>query len=84
MSNSVASAINPSVPEPVITRKCEECEEVIPIQRVRTIPSVRLCVECQEDAEREGRFQRHRGSFDIRFKNDEIESMEMNVVRGAV
>lgn len=32
--------------------QCEECGEDIPIERQRLVPGVRLCVYCQELAER--------------------------------
>ena len=34
---------------------CEECGEPIPEARRRALPGVRLCVECQEEADREQR-----------------------------
>jgi len=32
---------------------CEECGTPIPQARRRALPSVRLCIHCQEDADRE-------------------------------
>lgn len=32
--------------------ECEECENPIPIARLRAIPTARRCIECQEAAER--------------------------------
>lgn len=32
-------------------RECEECGEEIPEARRRAVPGVRLCVECQADAD---------------------------------
>lgn len=34
---------------------CEECGEPIPEARRRALPGVRLCVECQEEVDREQR-----------------------------
>ena len=34
---------------------CEECDEPIPEARRRALPGVRLCVACQEEADREQR-----------------------------
>lgn len=32
---------------------CEECEAIIPEMRRQAIPGVRLCIECQSEAEKE-------------------------------
>ena len=32
---------------------CEECDQVIPLQRRQAIPGVRLCVACQSAAEKQ-------------------------------
>ncbi|MBY6203422.1 DksA/TraR family C4-type zinc finger protein [Halomonas denitrificans] len=32
-------------------RECEECGEVIPEARRRAVPGVRLCIECQAEAD---------------------------------
>lgn len=32
---------------------CEQCEEVIPEARRKAIPGVRLCVDCQAEAEKQ-------------------------------
>ena len=37
---------------------CEECEEEIAQARLGALPFSRLCVACQEDREKEARFQR--------------------------
>lgn len=34
---------------------CEECDELIPLQRRKAVPSCRLCVHCQSDFESEKR-----------------------------
>lgn len=62
-------------------KECEYCEEVIPQKRLLARPGVKLCVSCQEDEEKSGRYQKHKMSVDIRFKGDEIESYEQTVVR---
>ena len=38
---------------PSLTR-CEECEKPIPLARQKAVPGVRLCVACQEAADRPG------------------------------
>lgn len=62
-------------------KECEYCEEEIPQKRLLARPGVKLCVICQEDEEKSGRYQKHKMSVDIRFKGDEIESYEQTVVR---
>ena len=32
---------------------CEECEEEIPLARRKALPGVRLCIHCQEEADKE-------------------------------
>lgn len=32
---------------------CEECGEPIPLQRRKAIPGVRLCLECQQEADKD-------------------------------
>lgn len=63
-------------------RLCEDCDEEIPSERLAVKPHATLCLSCQTDAEREGRFTRHRMGTDIQFKGDEVENMETYVVRG--
>lgn len=35
--------------------RCEECDAEIPLARREAVPGVRLCVQCQEAADREER-----------------------------
>lgn len=32
---------------------CEECAEPIPVARQKALPGVRLCLQCQEEADKE-------------------------------
>jgi phage/conjugal plasmid C-4 type zinc finger TraR family protein len=50
---------------------CEECEEPIPEGRRLAVPGVRLCVQCQAEADRERRrdeLYNRRGSKDSQLK----------------
>lgn len=50
---------------------CEECGEEIPEARRRAIPGVRLCVECQEQVDKENRavsLYNRRGSKDSQLR----------------
>ncbi len=40
---------------------CEDCEEEIAQARLEALPFTRLCVACQEEREKEARFQRRIG-----------------------
>ncbi len=40
---------------------CEECEEEIAQARLEALPFTRLCIACQEEREKEARFQRRVG-----------------------
>ncbi len=33
--------------------QCEECGEAIPVARRKAVPGVRLCISCQESADKE-------------------------------
>ena len=41
------------IPRGESLQNCEECEAQIPEARRQAVPGVRLCVSCQEDADRE-------------------------------
>ena len=47
--------------------RCEECDEPIPEARRKAMPGVRLCVACQEAADRE---QREAGGINRRGSKD--------------
>jgi hypothetical protein len=61
---------------------CENCGDTIGAARLRANPHAKCCVDCQESLERQGKFTRHRMSYSVRFKGDEIESMDSILVRG--
>jgi phage/conjugal plasmid C-4 type zinc finger TraR family protein len=46
---------------------CEECEEAIPEARRLAVPGVRLCVQCQSEADR---LQGHRSLYNRRGSMD--------------
>lgn len=50
---------------------CEECGEPIPEGRRRAVPGVRLCVDCQEDADKQSHaaeLYNRRGSKDSQLR----------------
>ena len=50
---------------------CEECEAEIPLLRRQAVPGVRLCVRCQEMADKEAHFftgYNRRGSKDSQLR----------------
>ena len=52
-------------------RECAECGEPIPEARRRALPGVQLCIACQEEADKQQRFQaayNWRGSKDSQLK----------------
>lgn len=63
-------------------KPCIDCGDPIPPGRLAAKPNAPRCFDCQEDVEKKGGHQRHRMSTDVRFKGDEIESMESELVRG--
>lgn len=44
-----------NLPQGVSLQYCEECGETIPEARRRALPGVRLCITCQEEADKEQR-----------------------------
>lgn len=64
-------------------RECRDCGEEIGKQRLKVKPDATMCVECQQKAEREGRFQKHRMDYVVKPNGGgEVESMETFLVRG--
>lgn len=62
--------------------ECKDCGDEIPKERVRANPKTRICIECQEQREKSGKFNRH--TMEI---NPEIESwncvgVTQSLVRG--
>lgn len=50
---------------------CEECGEEIPLLRRQSLPGVRLCLECQQEADKEERavsLYNRRGSKDSQLR----------------
>jgi phage/conjugal plasmid C-4 type zinc finger TraR family protein len=50
---------------------CEECGKPIPLARQKAVPGVRLCVNCQEAADRDGQgagLYNRRGSKDSQLR----------------
>ncbi len=64
--------------------ECVDCGDEIPKARLRANPKTDLCVTCQEEAERKGRFKRHRMTQKVEFNRDgtEVESVENVIVTG--
>lgn len=44
-----------NLPQGVSLKSCEECGETIPEARRLALPGVRLCISCQEEADKEQR-----------------------------
>ena len=64
-------------------RECRECGEDIGEQRLKVKPDATMCIECQQKAEREGRFRKHRMDYKvIPNGGNEVETMETFLVRG--
>lgn len=60
---------------------CEECDEPISQARLRVAPQSKLCIECAEALEKNGKFQRHKMEHTVRFKGEEVEEMTSHIVR---
>lgn len=61
---------------------CEDCDDYIPLKRVRALPGVTTCVGCMEDREDRGTGTRkHRMDYNVKTHGDDIESIETFIVR---
>ena len=65
------AAARQNMPSGERARECAECGEPIPAARRRALPGVQLCIACQEEADKQQRFQaayNRRGSKDSQLK----------------
>jgi len=62
-------------------RTCIDCGEPISIDRILAKPKATRCIDCQADAEHMGLCGRHKMQYQIRFRGDEIESMDAEIVK---
>ena len=65
------AAARQNLPSGESARECAECGEPIPEARRRALPGVQLCIACQEEADKQQRFQaayKRRGSKDSQMK----------------
>jgi len=61
---------------------CSECNEPIPAARLKLLPQTTICVPCMEDLERESRGTvRHRMEFEIEGHGEEVESVQLHILR---
>lgn len=69
--NDEVARIRRNLPTGESLRFCEECGEEIPEKRRTGLPGVRLCLECQQEADREQRavsLYNRRGSKDSQLR----------------
>ena len=65
------NAVRQNLPKGESAAECDECGEPIPEARRKALPGVRLCLTCQEEADKEQRFRlscNRRGSKDSQLK----------------
>lgn len=68
-----------------IERDCEDCGDEIPVGRLKARPTATKCVHCQDKAERNGQFSKHRMDYIVKPNGgNEVEVMETFLVRGTV
>jgi phage/conjugal plasmid C-4 type zinc finger TraR family protein len=58
------------LPQGESLRRCEECDAEIPPARREAVPGVRLCISCQEGADKDAAFSAYnrRGSKDSQLR----------------
>ena len=61
-------------------RICIDCGEPISMDRILAKPKTRRCIECQAEAERMGLCGRHKMALHVRFKGDDVESIEAEII----
>ena len=64
------------------TRECKDCGEKINPGRLKAIPQTKVCVDCQEENEKAGRFQLHRMEAKGTTRCNEIDQVKMIFHRG--
>ena len=62
---------------------CKSCDTEIEAKRLRAKPDATLCIECASEAERSGRFVRHRMDVQPVTKCGEMDELTQTIVRGA-
>lgn len=65
------SALRQNMPAGESAKHCDECGEVVPEARRKAVPGVRLCVACQEQADRNAQrssLYNRRGSKDSQLR----------------
>ncbi|MBH5329637.1 DksA/TraR family C4-type zinc finger protein [Eikenella sp. S3360] len=65
------AAARQNLPSGESARECDECGEPIPEARRQALPGVRLCIDCQEEADKQQQFRlayNRRGSKDSQLK----------------
>ena len=79
---------------PDSTIKCVECEEPIPLARLKILPKTTTCVNCMEDLELGDRIHKIRDSvpglrgtirykmeFEIEGRGEEVENVKLHIIR---
>ena len=64
------------------TRECEDCGEQIHLERLKAVPNTTVCVRCQENDERAGKFVLHRMDVKGTTRCNEIDQVELILHRG--
>lgn len=64
------------------TKDCEGCGELISIARLAAMPKTKVCIGCQQEDEKTGRYALHRMDVKVKEHCGEIESMENVLHRG--
>jgi len=62
--------------------ECVECEESIDERRLKALPNTKVCVSCQQNRERNGRFQLHVMDVQAKSRCGEVDTLEQTLVRG--
>lgn len=65
-----------------MTKTCEDCDKIIPSNRVENFPKVKTCIACQEERENKGEFRRSKMEIYQDLKGWQVESINTKIIKG--
>lgn len=61
---------------------CKECENSIPEARIKALPNVKFCIDCQEERGNSGRFVKSRMLISQEISGWSFESVVQTIIPG--
>ena len=66
------------------TKLCADCDERIPEARLKVQPDAEVCIKCQAEREKSGKFQRSRIEVSQEISGWQCEAVVQTVIPGGV